>query len=301
MENRLLLTSPDLTIPHHHQVDGNPPERCPRPLYSWDSTQEDQEIPQEDQVDGSSKRSLPERCSSPLNSLNFTQKRHKILHCYQNKKSKRIKNEVKEEAEELHVKSDKLCKEEEFPIKICTDPGDTRDPQRDIKAEEEEEGHMIKKEKSILEIGNDGNYNFKIVEKYLPEEKCVASNNQPESSQGEELYSCSECEKCFPRKHMLIAHHRTHTGEKPFSCLECGKCFSLKSLLNKHKIVHPEVDPFSCSECGMRFRTWPLLAMHQRVHSSENVYRCSECGHGFFKKQNLKKHENLIHRRLKPN
>ncbi|KAM5125643.1 uncharacterized protein ACMZJ9_022072, partial [Mantella aurantiaca] len=28
-----------------HQVDGNPPERCPRPLYSWDSTQEDLTIP----------------------------------------------------------------------------------------------------------------------------------------------------------------------------------------------------------------------------------------------------------------
>ncbi|KAM5125744.1 uncharacterized protein ACMZJ9_021983 [Mantella aurantiaca] len=31
-------TQEDLTIPHHHQVDGNPPERCPRPLYSRDST-----------------------------------------------------------------------------------------------------------------------------------------------------------------------------------------------------------------------------------------------------------------------
>ncbi|KAM5141374.1 uncharacterized protein ACMZJ9_015121 [Mantella aurantiaca] len=38
-------TQEDLTIPHHHQVDGNPPERCPRPLYSRDSTQEDLTIP----------------------------------------------------------------------------------------------------------------------------------------------------------------------------------------------------------------------------------------------------------------
>ncbi|CAI9557962.1 unnamed protein product, partial [Staurois parvus] len=34
--------------------NGNPPERCPRPLYSRDSTQEHQEIPQEDQVGGKS-------------------------------------------------------------------------------------------------------------------------------------------------------------------------------------------------------------------------------------------------------
>ncbi|KAM5126262.1 uncharacterized protein ACMZJ9_021557 [Mantella aurantiaca] len=38
-------TQEDLTIPHHHQVDGNPPERCPHPLYSRDSTQEDLTIP----------------------------------------------------------------------------------------------------------------------------------------------------------------------------------------------------------------------------------------------------------------
>ncbi|KAM5182186.1 uncharacterized protein ACMZJ9_002555 [Mantella aurantiaca] len=38
-------TQEDLTIPHHHQVDGNPPERCPCPLYSQDSTQEDLTIP----------------------------------------------------------------------------------------------------------------------------------------------------------------------------------------------------------------------------------------------------------------
>ncbi|PIO15517.1 hypothetical protein AB205_0023240 [Aquarana catesbeiana] len=43
MENRPPLTSPD------GSSNRNPPERCPRPLYSRDSTQEDQEIPQEDQ------------------------------------------------------------------------------------------------------------------------------------------------------------------------------------------------------------------------------------------------------------
>ncbi|CAI9568487.1 unnamed protein product, partial [Staurois parvus] len=39
MENRPPLTSPD------GSSNGNPPERCPRPLYSRDSTQEHQEIP----------------------------------------------------------------------------------------------------------------------------------------------------------------------------------------------------------------------------------------------------------------
>ncbi|CAI9559476.1 unnamed protein product, partial [Staurois parvus] len=39
MDNQPPLTSPDGSI------HGNPPERCPRPLYSQDSTQEDHTIP----------------------------------------------------------------------------------------------------------------------------------------------------------------------------------------------------------------------------------------------------------------
>ncbi|PIO29910.1 hypothetical protein AB205_0100050 [Aquarana catesbeiana] len=45
MENWPPLTSPD------GSSNRNPPERCPRPLYSRDPTLEDQEIPQEDQND----------------------------------------------------------------------------------------------------------------------------------------------------------------------------------------------------------------------------------------------------------
>ncbi|CAI9532318.1 unnamed protein product [Staurois parvus] len=43
MENRPPLASSD------GSSNGNPPERCPRPLYSRDSTQDHQEIPQEHQ------------------------------------------------------------------------------------------------------------------------------------------------------------------------------------------------------------------------------------------------------------
>ncbi|XP_077323457.1 uncharacterized protein LOC143957181 [Lithobates pipiens] len=106
MENRPPLTSPD------GSSNRNPPERCPRPLYSRDSTQEDQE----------EKR------------INLTT----------------VKVEVKEE--DLYVSSDEACKEED-PPEISTDPGDT---QRDVKAEEEEEGHVrIKQEEVPIKIGTD--------------------------------------------------------------------------------------------------------------------------------------------------
>ncbi|CAI9575866.1 unnamed protein product, partial [Staurois parvus] len=46
MDNQPPLTSPD------GSSHGNPPERCPRPLYSRNSTQEDHTIPHHHQVDG---------------------------------------------------------------------------------------------------------------------------------------------------------------------------------------------------------------------------------------------------------
>ncbi|PIO10420.1 hypothetical protein AB205_0082950 [Aquarana catesbeiana] len=46
MENQPPLTSPD------GSSNGNPPERCPLPLYSRDSTQEDHTIPHHHQVGG---------------------------------------------------------------------------------------------------------------------------------------------------------------------------------------------------------------------------------------------------------
>ncbi|PIO12985.1 hypothetical protein AB205_0111800 [Aquarana catesbeiana] len=119
MDNQPPLTSPD------GSSNGNPPERCPRPLYSRDSTQEDHTIPhhhqggnlrdskvevkeeikEEDDEDGvmeeseflkvhkdlyqdtmvesSSYRNPPERCPRPLYSRDSTQEDHTIPHHHQ--------------------------------------------------------------------------------------------------------------------------------------------------------------------------------------------------------------------------
>ncbi|PIO14393.1 hypothetical protein AB205_0122490, partial [Aquarana catesbeiana] len=128
----------------------NPPERCPRPLYSRDPTQEHQEIPQEDHT-------FPQDDQS-----------EDLI----------VKVEVKEE-EEPYVWDDDPCKEEEIspeistdpgdtqrnvkaeeeehmkieeddnPPAVSTDPGDTRETQRDVKAEEEDEGHVRIKEEAV--------------------------------------------------------------------------------------------------------------------------------------------------------
>ncbi|PIO09960.1 hypothetical protein AB205_0146040, partial [Aquarana catesbeiana] len=129
--------------------NGNPPERCPRPLYSQDSTQEDHTIPhhhqsgnlrdskvevtkeikEEDDEDGmmekseylkehkdlyqdtmvetSSYRNPPERCPRPLYSRDSTQEDHTIPHHHQRRNfgddNIDVKEEYKEEDEEYGV------------------------------------------------------------------------------------------------------------------------------------------------------------------------------------------------------
>ncbi|XP_073451433.1 uncharacterized protein [Aquarana catesbeiana] len=123
----------------------NPPERCPRPLYSRDSTQEGHTIPHHHQsgnlgddnifVKGEYKeedeeygvmeefseghkdimeppntRNPPERCPRPLYS---TQEGHIVPHCYKSGDPIDIEFEVKSEEEERYVRDDQQSMEED--------------------------------------------------------------------------------------------------------------------------------------------------------------------------------------------
>ncbi|CAI9584382.1 unnamed protein product [Staurois parvus] len=268
--------------------------------------------------DGSSNGNPPERCPSPLYSLDSIQERSTILRCYQYKRLKHI-TEVKKEAKSTSLKDEKPCKVEEVPRKISPDTGDTRETLRSIKAKEEEEVKVkirnegihpgistdtgntretprsiqadneerrLKAKRKILEIGMDGRYRWYNTEKYpdseivddditayVAKEKAMAPNLQAVGYKVEKPYSCPDCGKRFTHEKYLIIHYRSHSGEKPFFCAECGKSFPYRSSLDKHKITHTAVGAFPCPECGKRFRAGWILAAHQRVHSSENVHR----------------------------
>ncbi|XP_077346262.1 uncharacterized protein LOC143989859 [Lithobates pipiens] len=143
MDNQPPLTSPD------GSSYGNPPERCPRPLYSRDSTQEDhtvphhhqsgnlrdpkEEIKEEDDEDGvmeeflkehkdlyqdtmvetSSYRNPPDGGPRPLYSRDSTQEDHTIPHCYKSGDPMDIEFEVKSEEEERYVRDDQQSMEED--------------------------------------------------------------------------------------------------------------------------------------------------------------------------------------------
>ncbi|PIO15909.1 hypothetical protein AB205_0143450, partial [Aquarana catesbeiana] len=125
----------------------NPPERCPYPLYSRDSTQEGHTIPHhhqsgkwDDNIDVKEEyneeddeygvmeelseghkdimeppntRNPPERCPRPLYSWDSTQEDHTIPHCYKGEGLIDIKVEVKAEEEETYVRDDQHSMEED--------------------------------------------------------------------------------------------------------------------------------------------------------------------------------------------
>ncbi|PIO27152.1 hypothetical protein AB205_0141570, partial [Aquarana catesbeiana] len=255
----------------------NPPERCPHPLYSRDSTQEGHTIPHhhqsgnlgddnidvkeeykeedeeygvmeefskghKDMMEPPNTRNPPERCPHPLYSRDSTQEDHTIPHCYKSGDPIDIEFEVKAEEEERYVSYDQQAMEEDgitgtfiedTPTEISTVDG----------------REMRKTSEDCLTLSPDCKVEDEDITQYSPGENPTTSNVHPAphsvdgpsySSYPEEpqtvsdgavlptdkSFSCSECGKCFHFKSNLNVHIRSHTGEKPYSCPECGKCFS---------------------------------------------------------------------------
>ncbi|XP_073450200.1 uncharacterized protein [Aquarana catesbeiana] len=276
MANWSPLTSPD------GSSNRNPPERCPRPLYSWDSMQEHNKIPPADQV------------TLKVNHIDY-------------------KTEVKEEEEDPYVMGNEPCKEEEIPPEISTDgqykgydkeqctvnissgknpvapnvhpAPSTANPSNDSSTFE---GGFTEHSPPITHHGKVDN--FSCLEYGAHHTQKGQAVLHQESHSSEKPYSCPECGKCFSWKSSLITHEKIHKGEKPFACSECGKCFPWRAFLLKHQKTHLAEKPFPCSECGKSFSEIFLLLRHQKTHTGDKPFACSECGKCFSQKSDFERH-----------
>ncbi|XP_073436218.1 uncharacterized protein [Dendrobates tinctorius] len=253
--------------------------------------------------DLSSKRTTPERCPHPLLPQNCKQEDPSAPQDHQGEDLTHIN------ATETYVRGDERCKEEiptyDYPADDCTRRSEGQLISSIFKSDDLE---ILQDTTEVNAITLD--IPSSIHSKDLssdPMEQVPSSDSLPTTKENQshkrdikkqfapktkKSFSCSECEKCFTKKLVLVMHQRSHTGEKPFSCSECGKYFGHKSNLLKHQRTHTGEKPFSCSECGKCFNQKRYLEEHQRTHTGKKPFLCSECGRYFAHKSNF-----IIHQR----
>ncbi|PIO14239.1 hypothetical protein AB205_0182600, partial [Aquarana catesbeiana] len=172
--------------------------------------------------DGSSNGNPPERCPYTLYSQDSRQEDHTIPHHHQGEELKGIKVKVKVEKEEMFGEQQSM--EERGPPYS-----------RDSTQEDHTIPHHHRMDVMSRIPLRDIFYYLLIIDPSNPEE---SSSPHEGAHQDQNLFSCSECGKCFPWKGKCIQHQRVHTSERTFPCSECSKCFKHKHNLVTHQRIH---------------------------------------------------------------
>ncbi|XP_063813758.1 zinc finger protein 436-like [Pseudophryne corroboree] len=324
MENHRPLTS--LDGPSNRDT----PERCPRPLYSQDCTEENHMTPQEDQdedmtiikvedtegeektygtdnkgddIEGEEEMYVTDMKVEPIEGEEETyvtdmkadDTKGEVEMCVTDMKAEDIEGE-----EEMYGMGNHQCKEEDIYTDISTD-GCCR---RIILAER----HSVSLDCEIEDITQESLEENPVIPVLHPvphtadissvtasHEECSPDTSDIGPSitalRVDRMFTSSVDAKCFTQSTKLITHQPPQTGERPFPCSECDKCFTLKSYLVRHERSHTGEKPFPCSRCGKCFTQKSNLVRHERSHTGEKPFPCSECGNVFASKSYLVVHK----------
>ncbi|XP_073444533.1 uncharacterized protein [Dendrobates tinctorius] len=200
----------------------------------------------------------------------------------------------------LHKVSAHIKAEEHFPYYYET-AGQTQPTRASVNSEDYNDD-AIKKEMLNMSIDYENDHSrpeYTTSQMYSCSDckKCFSSDTNLVKHRlmcrGRKPHVCSECGKCFATASYLVIHERIHTGEKPFSCSHCGKSFSRKPDLIRHERIHTGEKPFACPDCGKCFTSVSNIFMHRRIHTGEKPFPCGECGKRFIKKSDLVRHQKI--------
>ncbi|XP_077321864.1 uncharacterized protein LOC143955637 isoform X1 [Lithobates pipiens] len=314
----------------------------------------EEDTPTEISTDGSSNGNPPERCPRPLYSRDSTQEGHTIPHHHQCEDVTDMKVEGKaEEEEERYVRDDQQSMEEDG----ITGTFIEEDTPTEISTVDGRE--MRKTSEDCLTLSPDCKVEDEDITQYSPGENPTTSNVHPAphsvdgpsyssypeepqtvrdgagpsySSYPEEPqtvrdgagppYSSSYPEEpqtvwdgakpsyssypeepqtvrdgagpsysSYPEEPQIVRDGDILPTDKRFSCTECGKCFRFKCSFKVHKRIHTGEKAHSCPECGKCFSEKSYLTKHRRLHTGERPYSCPVCGRSFANRSNFVRHQ----------
>ena len=131
--------------------------------------------------------------------------------------------------------------------------------------------------------------------KIFPTEHHLRSHKMEHWRNGEEQYSCDQCDYKCKLKKTLKVHYNIHLGIKHL-CHLCPASYPSATGLKQHLFTHSgdkKEKNFACKFCERRFVSNSELSRHIRSHTGEKPFTCDTCGKSFTTNSSMEKHKTL--------
>ncbi|KAH0819628.1 hypothetical protein MTP99_005669 [Tenebrio molitor] len=111
-------------------------------------------------------------------------------------------------------------------------------------------------------------------------------------------YQCDVCRKCYWKEEDLARHKiRIHETGNDYRCSICDTYFPTQAKYNRHLSgVHRE-KTYECDICGKKLKYARSFKIHYEIfHGNRGKFKCEICDKGYWKQEDLLKHEFKVHR-----